>query len=200
MAGISYYDANFQYIDYQVSEQKYYSFDTGERFDQIVELTLDKPSNAKYCTFYFRVNFAIGRTNDRDLTSFPFEFQFSQPDLRIRTSYIQALLQGVVQGKPPSSSDTIIGVGELEDYLSGQVDGGINSTDQVFNESSGLVISHLSGFLFLSNVIERMISVGWLRGVIVVSLSLGLLGFIANFAMVAGRSLEHKSKGKGGKT
>lgn len=196
---IAYYDENFQYITEHFSESSYFPFDEDVRFTQLVEMVIEPPENAKYCFISPSCSFNIGRTNDHGLVNI--EFQFSQPSLKISTTYTQIIIEGIVNANPPSGYGTIIDLDELESLLNGQTQNGFDEADQIFNDSSSLIASHFSGFLFLSAVLERFIAVGWMRGILTVSLSLGILGFAANIAMNISRNINmsHGSK-KGGKT
>lgn len=159
---------------------------------------INKPSNAAYCCFYAYFSLFNERCNDfgKDVMV---QFSVFNPTLKISTSYVEIIIDGIVNGIAPPGYDSMNGLGDLEDYLQDNTSSGRVEAEEIFDKSPGLVVTHASGFLFLSNVIERMLSVGWLDGILTISLSLGILGFIGNIVASAGRAFEHKSFGRGGK-
>ena len=203
-SGVSYYDANFNWIRDDYSESKFYSFYTSERFNQIIELPLNKPDNAAYCSFYTRVNFGVGQSSEQTPT-IDINFQFSDPNLKISTSYTQILIEGIVNARPPEGNDTILDVDDVEDYLAGATGDGKDLADTVMDEAPDLLTLHLSGFLFMATVIDILVSAGWIRGVLIVSLSLGIFGYLTNLVSDAGSAVERRGslkrsfgKSKGG--
>lgn len=111
------------------------------------------------------------------------------------------IANGEVTARPPDDAGAVGDLEDIENDLKNNTAQGRDEAEQIFNESSSLIASHIAGFLFLSAVIERFIAVGWLRGVLTVSLSLGILGFVANIAMIASRKFNSSDGAKkGGKT
>lgn len=154
---------------------------------------VDKPITAmKFALFgspSADLGYAPGYTSDVYFT------MIGRPIMLVSTEIIpdqndklDQIINGTVTPEPPAGSDSVGDLDDIEGGLKDDTAAGREEAEEIFNESSGLVASHISGFLFLSNVIERFMSVGWLRGILVISLSLGILGFLANIAMIAGRN------------
>lgn len=198
-SGVTYYDSNFNKISDHISEQVTYSFDTSERFSQLVEIALNIPDNATYCSLYTRCNFAIGRTNDVDLDFLELSFQFSEPNLKISTSYTQIIIQSIIQAKPPAGAGTIIDLDEMEDILNGSTGDGKEQAEELFETAPEVIEQYLSGFLFLNAVFSSFLASNWLSSVLIVSLSLGLFAYIVNAAGSAGQAIERRSRGGGKK-
>ena len=162
-------------------------------------VTINKPAEAAYIVLLVRF-----RAEPVSVSSQQVELSYSFGSTKLQMSIsslyrlqeqtgktnelLDKIANGTVDGKPPVGSDSVGDLDDIEGGLKDNTAAGREEAEEIFNESSGLVASHMSGFLFLSNVIERMLSVGWLRGVVVISLSLGILGFLANIAMIAGRN------------
>lgn len=197
-SGVTYFDSNFNKISDQPSEQIYIAMDTGERFSQIVEITLAIPENASYCTFYSRANFAIGRTNDLSLTYFPFEFQFMEPNLKISTSYTQIIINGIVNARPPDGHNTIIGVDELEEYLAGATGDGKAEAERLFASIPDILASVTSAMMFMAFVFNSLASSTWISSILAISLALGVFAFVCNIVADGGnKALDAKTpKGK----
>lgn len=192
---IRYFDSNFNEITYQSAIGSNISVDNrGVSGGFLLRLELDVPDNAMYYGIYFTFDCLVDRGWD---TTVSLSFTLSNPQIHMQTTYYNAIINSIINSRPPAGSDSIGSVDDAEDALKDSAGIGSDIADDIFNESSGVILAHVNAFLFLSNVIERMVSVGWLRGILIISLSLGLLGFIANFAIEVGRSLEHKSKGRG---
>ena len=113
------------------------------------------------------------------------------------TSYTQLIVNAIINSKKPVGSSGIVDVDDLEDYLKDNTSDGREEADEVMNEAPNLLLSHLSGFLFMATVIEVIYSAGWIRGILTVSLALGLFGFITNLVVSVGRDVEHRGKGAG---
>lgn len=189
---IRYFDSNFNTITSQsVSGNEILVDYGGVSGGFLLHLDLVVPDDAKFYAIYFTFDCIVDRGWD---TTVGMTFELTNPQIYLQTTYYNAIINSIINSRPPSGSGSIGSVDDAEDSLKDSVSMGSDLADDIFNESSGLILAHVNAFFFLSNVFERMISVGWLRGVLVISLSLGLLGFIANFASFAGRSLEHKSK------
>lgn len=200
LAQIEYFDADFNHVgtdygqdifiqDADITNYRYYS----------TSITVSKPAGAIYGYVSFPCN---AWTINGAYGYYPCTFSFDNVTLQMdidslyllweETGRTNELLEDIINGEvTPEAPEGSNSVGELDDIegaLKDDTAAGREEAEQIFNESSGLVASHMSGFLFLSDVIERFISVGWLRGILTVSLSLGIFGFIANIAMTAARN------------
>lgn len=203
-SGLKYYDEDFNYISGYHDEENSYSFETGlagsesdsTRFSQIIELTINKPENAKYCVLYSRCEFGIGRSNDlADYINF--SVQFLNPSLKISTSYTQLIINAIVQAQLPEGHGTIVSVGELEAILSGAAQQGTQDAGELFQSGPEVIKQFLSGFSFMNVVFTSLTSAQWINSVLTISLSLGLFMYIVNGSVSIGRAFEHKG-GKGG--
>lgn len=214
--GMQYYDVNGQSVGSDNVDKVNFQF-TGdlERFytysDSIV---IEKPSNAVYGCFMVMVEVSSDNIQP-DGRNAEVYFDYRLPTLKMSISSMYRLQQETgktnklldqivndeVTAEPPEDAGAVGDLDSIEDELKDNTAAGREEAEQIFNESSSLIAAHIAGFLFLSDVIERFIGVGWLRGLLTVSLSLGILGFVANIAMVASRNvnLSFGAK-KGGKT
>ena len=197
-SGVSYYDSNFNHIRDQASEQLEIRMDTGERMTQIVEITLDIPENASYCTFYSIANIATGRTNDVSLSSISIEFQFSRPNLKIATSYTQIIINGIVNARPPEGGQTIIGVDDLEQYLQGATGDGKVEAERLFASIPDILATVTSAMMFMAFVFNSLAGSTWISSILAISLALGVFAFVCNIVADGGnKALDAKSaKGK----
>lgn len=201
-SGIKYYDKDFKYISGYHDEENTYSFSIGQdeddRFSQVVEIPIKKPEDAVYGVLYSRVEFGTGRSNDyKDYINV--SVQFLEPNLKISTSYTQIIINAIVNAKLPDGHGSIVSVGELEAILNGSLQGGHQSAEDIFISSSDVIHDFLSGFSFMKIVFTSLFNNRFINSILIVSLSLGLFGFIVNSAASIGRSLEHKSRNGGGK-
>lgn len=196
-SGISYFDENFNFISDDWSSQLTFRFYDSERFSQIVELTINKPELARYCTFYSRCNFSTGQSNDL-VDSIQIEFQFSKPNLKISTSYTQIIIQGIVNARPPSGSGTIVDVDDLEDILNGSTAQGREEAEKLFQSAPEVIEQFFSAFVFMNMTLSSLVSSAWFSSILTVSLSLGLFSYVVNMGNTLGRSVEHRGS-KGGK-
>lgn len=211
---IHYYDANFTLLDTKTSPIWPIGEPNGAYVYELKwDFVMEKPDNAVYCitSFRFRIQgFYNGASADN---VFWFDFDFPKLKMSINSLYrlqeqtgktnklLDQIVNGEVTPETPNGAGSVGDLEDVEDALKDDTAAGRDEADQIFNESSDLVASHMAGFLFLSNVIERFIGVGWLRGVLTVSLSLGILGFLANIAMYAarnGRDAKGSKSSKGG--
>lgn len=194
-ARIAYYDADMNVISWVNGGDQDYSLKGNTSTYHIpIYQVLDKPAGTVYISFYWIMNFNRIATPNSD-PYVTLNYSFSNPILQISVDaaykeqqQLDEIINGTVDPELPEGSGSVGDLDDLEGGLKDDTAAGRDEAEEIFNESSGLVASHMSGFLFLSNVIERMLSVGWLRGVVVISLSLGILGFLANIAMIAGRN------------
>lgn len=211
---INFYDSSFQFLGVQRTPTRGVQYTEGAYvFDFEYDVAINKPEGAVYAVTSFI--FEVLRTEITNAFTIWFDFDIPTLQMSINSLYrlqeqtgkTNKLLDQIANGEvTPETPDGAGSVGDLDDVegsLEDDTAAGRQEADHIFNESWGLVAAHMSGFLFLSNVIERMIGVGWLRGLIVVSLSLGILGFIANIAMIMGRNGRDgkdakSSSGKGG--
>lgn len=196
--GIVYYDSNFNVVSHDTEVTNYVIDAENMRLTDICEMTITKPENATYCVFETEIVFTTQRSNNTGYI--PIACQFDMPSLKMATSYTHLIINAIINSKKPVGSDGIVDVDELEDYLNESGANGREEAEEVMDEAPDLVLSHLSGFLFMATVIDVLINVGWIRGVLTVSLSLGIFCFITNVASSVGRAFEHRGGKGAGKT
>lgn len=210
---IEYFNSNFVSVGSQRTQIKGVSYNLGAHvyelpFDGIIE----KPENASYCVTFFQFRVV---NIDNDGSPIRVWFDFDRPSLKMSISSLYRLqeqsgktnelldkiVNGEVTPEAPEGSGSVGDLDDVEGALKDDTSAGREEAEQIFNESWGLVVAHTAGFLFLSDVIERMIGVGWMRGILTVSLSLGIFAFLVNIAITTGNKLSSKGgkSGKGGK-
>lgn len=212
LAQIEYYDADFNYVGTDYGQDIFIQdggVDTHISYYS-TSIIVDKPQGAVYGYVSFPCN-AWTVTGAYGYYPVSFNFYNVTLDMSIDSLYLlweetgrtNELLEDIINGEvtpeAPAGSESVGELDDIEGALKDDTAAGREEAEQIFNESSGLVASHISGFLFLSDVIERFISVGWLRGILTVSLSLGIFGFIANIAMIAARNGRDGRDGKDSK-
>lgn len=213
-AAVEYMDSDFNYL--ANTSDDYASNATvrsgGHTFTEKSNIVINKPAGTKYLNIHVR--FTVVRVVDGDLFRLYFSFNAPKLNMSISSLYRQQeqtgktnqllddIVNGEVSAKPPENAGAVGGLEDAENALKDNTASGREEAEQVFNESWNLVAAHTSAFLFLGFVIERFMMVGWIKGILTVSLSLGILGFLANIVMISGRNDRGaKSSGhsKGGK-
>ena len=211
---IAYYDEDFKLIEQQSSPLKEKAYDSGIwDYELVYEIAFDKPDTAKYCFTYFYFQVASFAERD-DIAIISYDFEKPKLTMSISSLYrlqeqtgktnqilgnIEDTLNGEAKPVAPENSESVGDLSDLEDSLTTDTEQGREEAEIVFNESSDIILSHIQGFFFLGMVVEWFMGVGWLRGILTVSLSLGIFAFIVNIASNLGKSIEHRSKGKAGK-
>ena len=212
-AAVEYMDADFNYLsDTSDDYVRYASVMSGGRtFTEKSAMVINKPSGTKYLNVHVR--FTVVRVVEGDLFRLYFSFNGPKLNMSISSLYRQQeqtgktnqllddIVNGEVSAKPPENAGAVGGLEDAENALKDNTASGREEAEQVFNESWNLVAAHTSAFLFLGFVIERFMTVGWIKGILTVSLSLGILGFLANIVMISGRNDRGaKSSGRGAKS
>lgn len=213
-AAVEYLDSDFNYLS--DTDDDYVRYATvrsgGHTFTEKSTMVINKPAGTKYLNIHVR--FTVVRVVDGDFFQLYFSFNAPKLNMSISSLYRQQeqtgktnqllddIVNGEVSAKPPANAGVVGGLEDAENALKDNTASGREEAEQVFNESWNLVAAHTSAFLFLGFVIERFMTVGWIKGILTVSLSLGILGFLANIVMITGRNDRgSKSSGhsKGGK-
>lgn len=141
-----------------------------------------------------------------DLGTMEVNFEFFEPTLGMSIDDLSALTDkldttnrllediknGTVDGTPPSGSDSVGDLESAEGALKNDTVAGREHANQIFNGSFEPILDNTSGFLFWVKTIEGLVGVGWLKGILTVSLALGIFGFLCNIVMVAGRSVSRR--------
>lgn len=159
---------------------------------------INKPKNAKYCSFHIRVEcrYYSGET-DRGNVRFAFNVSKLQmsisamQELQEETGKTNELLEQIANGnvtpETPEGSGSVGDLDDLEGGLKDDTSAGRDEANQIIDDSFEPILGNSAGFLFWASVIDPLVSVGWLRGLLTVSLALGIFGFLANIVMIAGR-------------
>ena len=106
------------------------------------------------------------------------------------------IINGSVTPEAPNGSDTLDDFMDAENELLDQTQDGFDQAVNIFNQAPGIIALYGSAFFFVSSVIEIIATAGWIQGIVIISISLGLIAFIINMTATA---LNRLSKG-GGKT
>lgn len=191
---VVYFDSDLNYIGSSDSPvETWVMHQENLTFYQGFETSIEKPAGTAYMCFYLYNSLVPGRSNDRD-NEIAIEFNVFKPTLKISTSYVEIIVDGIVNGTPPPGYDSMSGLGDLEDYLKDNTTSGRDEVGKVLQDSASPILDHSSGFLFLAWVIDDLFSIPWLAGLLKVSLALGVFGFLCNIVMVAGRSSMRRSE------
>ena len=211
---IAYFDEKFSWIKNQSSSpiNIRYEEDVWD-YELTYEIAINKPDNAKYCFTYFFFDVWAHSLYD-EISVISYEFEKPKLTMSISSLYrlqeqtgktnqilgnIEDAINGEATPVAPENSESVGDLSDLEDSLTQDTEQGREEAEIVFNESSDIVLSHIQGFFFLGMVIEWIFGVGWLRGVLTVSLSFGIFAFIVNIVANHGKSIEHRSSGSKGK-
>ena len=196
-SGISYYDSNFNWISDQYSDQLDFIIDDNERFSQLVDIPLAFPDGASYCTLYTRVNFAVDQSNEHSST-ISIRFQFELPRLMVSTTYTQMIVQSIINAKLPNGAGDIVSAEDLEEVLKQATSGGFEDANDILNEAPNSLFEHMGAFMFFIYVFDLLITVGWIRSIIMIAFSLGILKFILNLSQSGVNVADAQSRKHGG--
>ena len=196
-SGISYYDENFEFIADHYSEQLEFLVDNDQRISQLVSMEINAPEGARYCTMYSRVNFGVERSAEHAST-INIRFQWDLPNLMVSTTYTQMIVQSIIQAKLPNGNGQIVSAEDLEEVLKQATSGGIEDANDILNEAPNSLFEHMGAFMFFIYVFDLLITVGWIRSIIMIAFSLGILKFILNLSQSAVNVADAKSRKHGG--
>ena len=114
---------------------------------------------------------------------------------------LDEIINGEVEPVRPEGSDSIDSLEKIEDDLLNSAGDGLSDYQQYIDDSLTVIEGHIPAFAMMSMVFDSFINVGWLRGIFVISLSLGIFGYLVNIAFKAAGDAKSKSarNSKGGK-
>lgn len=114
---------------------------------------------------------------------------------------LDEIINGEVNPERPEGSDSVDDLGKLEDELLGSAQEGMDDYEVFIDESMSFIENHAQAFALMSIVFDSFLGVGWLHGIFVISLSLGIFGYLVNIAFKAAGDARSKGAraGKGGK-
>lgn len=110
------------------------------------------------------------------------------------------IINGEVEPERPEGSDSIDDLGKLEEELLDNVGDGMSDYEVFIDDSVGIIQGHLSAFALMSAIFDSFVGVGWLRGLLIISLSLGIFGYLVNFSFRSAGDSASKSSSKAGKS
>lgn len=117
-----------------------------------------------------------------------------EEQLQANGDKLDDIINGSVDSVQPDGSGSIGDLNDAENGVIEDAQAGIDQAETLFNNAPGIVALYATGFYFMSNVLEHFIGVGWLSGVVSVSLALGLLAFIINISVAVIKKGERGSK------
>lgn len=196
--GVQYFDTDFNNVGFERSLATEWIIDYDHQDGFVyMDYEITKPANAAYFVFYATCDMTVLRSNETVDTCV--NVSFMKPTLKIATSAWEIIVNGIVNGKDPAGSGDVGDLGDAEDSLFGDTSGGLDLSDQYFNSAQHFITSQSSGFLFLTGVVNHFVDIPWFKGVLTISLSLGIFAFLTNIIMSAGRSVERRAGRGGGK-
>lgn len=197
-SGITYFDDNFIKITDHYSEQLEFAVDNDQRVSQLVNMEVNAPEGARYCTMYSRVNFGVDRSNEFTST-ISIDFQWDVPNLMVSTTYTQMIVQSIINAKLPNGNGQIVSAEDLEEVLKQATSNGFEDAKEIINDAPTSLFEHMGAFMFFIYIFDLLLTVGWIKSILMIGLSLGILAFVANLAQSATKVAGAKARGGGGK-
>lgn len=101
----------------------------------------------------------------------------------------------------PDGSDIVGDLDDIESGLRDSVSGGFNIGLDIFANATETISSYVTSFLVLSSILNNFMDIPFFNGILVVSLSLGLIGLLINLlGSIVGRArnVDARSSKSGG--